>query len=103
MRSVLSVVSLLAFAVLGLGVLVVVGAVPLSQLHMDTAYGYGDGINLDAASLLLGLAAGILLTSLARVSWTEMPGRFATWLLANERNFARIAWGLIFVVILYFY
>ncbi len=103
MRSVLSVVSLLAFGVLGLGVLAVVGAVPLSQLHVDTTYGYGDGIDLDAASLLLGLAGGILLSTLARVSWSEVPGHFATWLLANERNFARLAWGLIFVVILYFY
>jgi hypothetical protein len=101
MKSVLGFFSLLALGVLGAGVLAVVGSGPLSQLHANAPY--GDGAGIDMGSLLMGLAAGLLLATLARVSWAELPTRVVSWLLANERNFARLAWGLIFIVILFFY
>ncbi len=99
MRAVLGFFSLMAFAVLGLGVLAVVASGTLPHIP----FGNGAGGDLDTASALVGLAAGVVLSALARVSWSELPRRTVAWLMANERNFARLAWGLLFIGILFFY
>jgi len=101
MKSVLGFFSLLAFGVLAAGVLAVVASGSLPRLPFGE--GTGEGLNIDLGSLLVGLAAGLLLSALARISWAELPRRTVSWLLANERNFARLAWGFLFVVILLFY
>jgi hypothetical protein len=101
MKSVLGFFSLLAFGFLAAGVLAVIGSSEMSRAPFQ---GIGNGeMTIDLGSLLLGLAAGLLLSALARVSWAELPGRTVTWLLANERNFARLAWAVLFGVILLFY
>lgn len=100
MKAVLGFFSLMAFAVLGLGVLAVVGSGSLPTMPFSTGFGTGD---LDTRSFFVGIAAGVVLSALARVSWSELPRRTVTWLMANERNFARLAWGLLFIGILFFY
>lgn len=61
------------------------------------------GFHLDYPSLLLGLALGIVMATLARLSWAEMPRRLALWLMANERNFYRTAMAAMFLGVLMFY
>ena len=101
MKSVLGFFSLLAFGFLAAGVLAVIGSGTMSRSPFAGS-GTGD-MSIDLGSMLLGLAAGLLLSALARVSWAELPGRTVTWLLANERNFARLAWAALFAVVLLFY
>jgi len=101
MKSVLGVFSLLALGLLGAGVLAVVGSAPLTRF--SSGAGSEGGFVSDYRSLLLGVAIGVVLSTLARISWAEMPRRVATWLLANERNFVRLAWAAALVAVLLFY
>jgi hypothetical protein len=107
MKSVLGFFSLLAFGFLAAGVLTVIAT--SSGMHMPFATPTGDVLRLDErygldlTSLLFGLAAGIMLSALARISWTDLPRRTVSWLLANERNFVRLAWVAIFAGVLLFY
>jgi hypothetical protein len=96
---VLGFVSVLAFGVLSAGVLAVIvsGGGKIGTAGELTAE------HLDPVSLLLGLFLGWLLSVLARVPWTALPRRVLDWLLANERNFYRLAWGGVFIAILFFY
>jgi hypothetical protein len=106
MRSVLGFFSLLAFGFLAAGIIVVVSTSPgtLSVSRLPANLMSREGLEqLDLTSLLLGLAAGILLTTIARISWAELPRRTVNWLMANERNFARMAWAALFVGVLLFY
>jgi hypothetical protein len=96
MKSVLAFFSLLALAFLAAGMITVVGSNSLGRLP-------AEGFAVDHASLLLGIALGFCLATLARVSWAEMPRRLVLWVQANERNFVRLAWASIFVAVLLYY
>jgi hypothetical protein len=107
MKSILGFFSLLAFGFLAAGVIAVVATSSGSHLPFTMPAGEGlrlnDGLQLDLPSLLIGLAVGILLSALARISWAELPRRTVSWLLANERNFVRLVWVALFAGILLFY
>jgi len=98
-RSVLGFFSVLAFGVLTTGVLAVIVS---GGGKVGTA-GWLSAERLDPVSLLFGLFLGWLLSVLARVPWTALPRRALDWLLVNERSFYRLAWGGVFVAILFFY
>jgi hypothetical protein len=101
MRSVLGFFSILALSVLAAGVLSVIASGSLAPMSLGRV---GEGFErVDLGSFLLGLGAGVLVSTIARISWAELPRRTATWLLTNERNFARLAWAALFIVILVFY
>ncbi|HRN89454.1 hypothetical protein [Hyphomicrobium sp.] len=102
MRSALSFLSLLAFGVLGAGILTVVGsadgdAAVAELLGLDA----GDGLHF--GSLFVGLVLGVVLSALARVSWSELPRRSVEWLLSHERIFFRLGLVGVFLGILVFY
>jgi hypothetical protein len=99
MRSVLGYFSLFSFAVLAAGVIVVVGSGSGSVTGTSAASGGG----LHAGSLLIGLAAGLLLSAMLRVSWAQIPGRTVAWLTRHERNLVRFVWVVLFALILCFY
>jgi hypothetical protein len=102
MRSAIGFLSLLAFGFLAAGVLTVVGSGTATDYSFDTAMGSSPG-GVHLGSLLLGLVLGIVLSALARVSWSELPRRFVGWLLAYERAFYRLALVGVFVGIIVFY
>ena len=52
-------------------------------------------VQFDFPSLLLGLALGLTLATLARVGWAEIPRRFANWLATNAWNFALLGFGIV--------
>ena len=102
MRSMLGFLSLLA-----LGLMLAV-AIALAGAGLSTGWSGLDarqpgGFRLDYPSLVLGLALGLVMATLARMSWAEMPRRVALWLLANERNFYRAAMAAMCLGVLMFY
>jgi hypothetical protein len=102
MRSAIGFLSLLAFGFLAAGVLVVIGSAPVPDFSFDSLF-TGDHSGVQLGSLLLGLVLGFVLSSLARVSWSELPRRFVGWLMQNERSFYRLALASIFIGVLLFY
>lgn len=100
MRSAIGFLSLLAFGFLAAGVLTVAGTGASREFNLDAILGQ-SGVHL--GSLLLGLVLGVVLSGIARVSWSEIPRRFAGWLLQYERGFYRLALlaGLIGVLVFY--
>lgn len=99
MRSVIGFLSALAFGVLLAGVLFVAGSSTIAPATFKAV----GGKEIDLVSLLAGLVLGVIVSHLARISWTELPLRAADWLLANERNFYRLGWAAFFLAILLFY
>jgi hypothetical protein len=102
MRSAIGFLSLLAFGFLAAGVLTVVGSGSSADFSFDAAMGATHG-GVHLGSLLIGLVLGVVLSGLARVSWTELPRRFVSWLLAYERTFYRLALAGVLIGILVFY
>ena len=93
MKSVLGFFSALA---LGLFAATVVAMSLKSPIVHKSIGGEVSGwMNLDFASLLLGLALGLGLATLARVGWADLPRRLANWIVANTRNFAVLGFGVV--------
>jgi hypothetical protein len=97
MKAVLSFVSLMAIGLMTASALALIVAGP--------AHGpAGDPMPLiDYRSLSIGLVVGLMMSSLARLSWAEMPRRFLNWVWANERNFYRVALAILMIGIIIFY
>lgn len=102
MRSMLGFFSLIALGLMVAVVLAIAGA-GVSSEWSGLAARQPGGFRLDYPSLVLGLVLGIVMATLARMSWAEMPRRAALWLLANERNFYRLGMAAICVGVLLFY
>lgn len=58
---------------------------------------------LDYASLILGLAIGIIIANLAAIPWAEIPKRIARWLVANQDNFGYVVLTLGLAGVLLYY
>jgi len=102
MRSAIGFLSLLAFGCLAAGVLTVVGSGSSADFSFAPAMGATQG-GIHLGSLLIGLVLGVVLSALARVSWTELPHRLVCWVLAYERTFYRLALAAVFIGVLVFY
>ena len=55
---------------------------------------------VDYFSLSIGLAIGIGLGAVGRITWSQLPRLLLNWLFANERNFYRIAMAVGFLAVL---
>jgi hypothetical protein len=97
MKTVLSFVSLMAIGLITASALALVISGP--------AHGpAGNAAPLvDYRSLSIGLIVGLMLSSLARLSWAEMPRRILNWVWANERNIYRAALAAVMIGIIIFY
>lgn len=100
MRSLLGFLSLSAVAVLVAGGFMV-GAPAIcgssSQPGSIAAGGF------DYRALFAGLALGLLLANLARLSWTDLPHQALAWIRANEHNMHRLGWAALLLAVLFFY
>lgn len=106
MRAAISFLSLLAFGFLAAGVVMVVGSGSGSDLSLIDAMAMdmsADGRGLHLGSLMIGLVLGIVLSALARVSWSELPRRCVEWIIRYERSFYRLALAGILVGVLVYY
>lgn len=103
MKSAISFLSLLAFGFLAAGILTVLGSGGSgTDLPLVASLGNEHG-GFHLLSLLLGLVLGIVLSALARISWAELPRRFAGWILQYERSFYRMALAAALIGVLVFY
>lgn len=100
MRSALGFLSLLGFGVLAAGVVTVVVSGPFGDL---AGAAEGAEVNVDLASLLIGLFLGLVLSALARVSWSELPARFVSWFYFRGRMFFRLGMAACFLGVLLLY
>lgn len=97
MKPVLSFVSLLAIGLITASALALVIS---GQTHGPA----GEAAPfVDYRSLSIGLIVGLMLSSLARLSWSEMPRRILNWVWANERNIYRAALAAVMIGIIIFY
>jgi len=102
MRSAIGFLSLVAFGVLAAGVLTVVGQGTGGAVAIDGLLGSEAG-GVHLGSLLVGLVLGIVLSAMARVSWSDLPRRFASWLVDHERGFYRLTLAGVLIAVLVFY
>lgn len=99
MRSMLRFGSLIALGLISASALAIVGAGTLARAPIEASHALG----LDYGSLLVGLVLGLILSSLARIAWGEVPRRMLAWLWRNERNIYRGAFALLLLAVLIFY
>ena len=97
MKSVLGFFSALA---LGLIVAIVVATSLTSPVVQQSV---GANLHIDYRSLMLGLALGLIIATLARIGWADLPRRFANWLAVNRFNFAVFGVGLICTAVIVLY
>lgn len=102
MRFMLGFFSLLALGIM-VAVAIAVAGAGLSAEWSGLEARRPGGFRLDYPSLVLGLALGLVMGTLARLSWAELPRRIALWLMVNERNFYRGAMVIICLGVLMFY
>ena len=84
MRAVLSFFSVLAFGAMTAAALIAVlpwisGRTPAGLKAMT------DGLQFN--SVMFGIVFGLMLGSLGRYNWTDVPRRIVTWFLVRERQF----------------
>ena len=72
------------------------GAMTASGLNSRSAMG------IDYMSFGIGLAAGLILAELARLSWSDMPRRAIAWVIANRRNAKYCAYAAFWIAVLIF-
>ncbi|MFA7305117.1 MAG: hypothetical protein WC026_00415 [Hyphomicrobium sp.] len=84
MRSVLSFFSVLAFGAMTAALLIAL--LPWVSGHApDNLKALADGLQFN--SVMLGLVFGLMLGSLGRYNWADIPRRVVTWFLVRERQF----------------
>ena len=101
MRQLLGFLSFVALAIIAAGALGVIGLGPLSERASEQAS--SGHFSLDYRSLLAGTVLGVLLSSVARLSWADLPRRAITWLYANERKIIRCGYAAMLLAVLLFY
>ena len=84
MRNFLTFFSMLAFGVLTAAAIVAILPWLSGRTPTGTVIG---GTRLQFDSLLLGMVLGLILGTLGRYNWADIPRRMVTWLLIRERQF----------------
>lgn len=101
MRQILGFLSIVALALIAAGALGVAGLGPLSD-HAGQHAASGS-FSLDYRSFLAGTVFGVMLATVSRWHWTDLPRRAITWLYANERRIIRCGYAAMFLGVLLFY
>ncbi len=109
MRQTLQFFGLMACGLIVAGVAVfvvsgVIGTPNVTRLGAATSSGLGarSGMGIDYVSFGMGLAAGLIMAELARLSWSDMPRRAIAWVIANRRNARYCAYACFWIAILIF-
>jgi hypothetical protein len=84
MRAVLSFFSVLAFGAMTAAVLIAL--LPWLSGHApEGVKAVTDGLQFN--SVMFGLVFGLMLGSMGRYNWADIPRRLVTWFLVRERQF----------------
>lgn len=59
-----------------------------------------SALGVDYVSFGIGLAMGLMLAELARLSWSDMPRRLIAWVVANRRNVKYCGYACVWLVVL---
>lgn len=59
-----------------------------------------SALGVDYVSFGIGLAMGLVLAELARLSWSDMPRRAVAWIIANRRNVRYCGYACVWLVVL---
>jgi hypothetical protein len=62
-----------------------------------------SGVYLDYASVVIGLALGVVIVVLGQIRWSEFPGRAAQWVASHRRKLRLFAWAALFVAVLVYF
>jgi hypothetical protein len=109
MRQTLQFLGLMACGLLlaGVATFVVSGIIgsptgPRSGAISTNGPGSRSAMGIDYMSFGVGLAAGLILAQLARLSWSDMPRRAIAWVIANRRNAKYCAYAAFWIAVLIF-
>ena len=61
-----------------------------------------SAMGIDYVSFGIGLAAGLILAELAKLSWSDMPRRAIAWIIANRRNAKYCVYACVWIAVLIF-
>ncbi len=99
MRAVFGFLSMLALGLMLAAVIVVAASDATNgpiRLPISDVY-------LDYASVVIGLALGVVLVVLGQIRWSELSGRAAQWVAAHWRKLRLFAWAALFVAVLVYF
>jgi hypothetical protein len=99
MRAVFGFFSMLALGLM-LGAVIVVGAGDATNGAMRLPV---SGVYLDYASVVIGLALGVVIVVLGRIRWSELPGQLAQWIGRHRRKLRLFAWAALFILVLVYF
>jgi hypothetical protein len=101
MRRILGFLSLIALSILAAGALGVAGLGPLAGKTALSSS--ASSFTLDYRSLLAGTVLGVVLSSIGRLGWADLPRRVIAWIYANERKLIRCGYAAMLLGVLLFY
>jgi hypothetical protein len=87
MRAVLTFFSSLAFAVMTAAAIVAIAPWLSGKTSGAVLGGQGGQGGLQFESLLLGVVLGLIVGTMGRYNWGDIPRRAVTWVLIRERQF----------------
>lgn len=93
MRQTLQFLGLMACGLLLAGIMMLFGQ----------AFSGGGGrsaVGIDYVSFGIGLAMGLTLAEIARLSWSDMPRRVIAWIIANSHNVKYCGYACVALVVL---
>lgn len=100
MRHTLQFLGLMACGLLLIGMLILV-AQSLSGVPVGRGgFGQRSAVGIDYVSFGIGLAMGLTLAELARLSWADMPRRAIAWLIGNRDSMKYGAYACIWLAVL---
>ena len=99
MRAVFGFFSMLALGLM-LGAVIVVGAGDATNGAMRLPV---SGVYLDYASVVIGLALGVVIVVLGQIRWSELPGQLAQWIGRHWRKLRLFAWAALFIMVLVYF
>ena len=103
MRHTLQFLGLMACGLLLVGMLILV-AQSLAGVPVSRGVGFGarSAAGIDYVSFGIGLAMGLTLAELARLSWADMPRRAISWLIQNRSGMKYCGYACAWLVVLFY-
>jgi hypothetical protein len=99
MRAVFGFFSMLALGLM-IAAVIVVGATDTTNGPIRLPV---TGVYLDYASVVIGLAMGIVIVVLGQIRWSDLPRRAAQLIAAHWRKLRLFAWAALFVAVLVYF
>jgi len=99
MRAVFGFFSMLALGLM-LAAVIVVGATDATNGPIRPPI---SGVDLDYASVVIGLGLGVVIVILGQIRWSELPGRAAQWVAMHWRTLRLFAGAALFIAVLVYF